>query len=116
MNLQNANYGNGAGAGRAPQNRAQGQAPQSAQSASSGTFMHLAAGGQKPNQKTNKIGVKALQGAMVTSQSFQRGSSTGQQASASEANNNNGTALSTDDGFLRGARIAEKIQEYYHTN
>ena len=24
------------------------------------------------------------------------------------------TALSTDEGFMRGARIAEKIQEYYH--
>lgn len=55
---------------------------------------------------------------MATSQSFQRGvgsTSTGQQPSASEPPNN-GTALSTDDGFLRGARIAEKIQEYYHTN
>jgi hypothetical protein len=26
------------------------------------------------------------------------------------------TALSTDEGFMRGARIAEKIQEYYHQN
>lgn len=28
----------------------------------------------------------------------------------------NPTALSTDERFLRGGRIAEKIQEYYHQN
>ena len=49
---------------------------------------------------------------MVTSQSFQRGvgSASGQQPSASAADVQGATtALSTDDGFLRGARIAEKI-------
>ena len=29
---------------------------------------------------------------------------------------NHGALVGADDGYLRGARIAEKIQEYYHTN
>lgn len=33
-----------------------------------------------------------------------------------ESSTGNPTALSTDEGFMRGARIAEKIQEYYHQN
>ena len=29
--------------------------------------------------------------------------------------NPNGAHYTEDDGFMRGARIAEKIQEFYHT-
>ena len=47
-----------------------------------------------------------INGTMVTSQSYQRGASTGHTVQSGENTNNAG---STDDGFLRGARIAEKI-------
>lgn len=49
-----------------------------------------------------------------------RGSSTGGPGTVNttmngqESSTGNPAALSTDEGFMRGARIAEKIQEYYH--
>jgi len=53
----------------------------------------------------------------ASSAHFQGGNSLGASQNFQRKHLNQGNAKYQDDeGFMRGARIAEKIQEYYHSN